>query len=54
MDHVAALFEYGHTDDRFYDNADAIPQLCDMTTESCVDINTYLVSGLRAAGVQAG
>ena len=52
--HVTSLFDYGHTDDRFYDEADAMPQLCDMTTGSCVDINAYLVAGLRAVGVEAG
>lgn len=52
--HVTSLFDYGHTDDRFYEEADAMPQLCDMTTGSCVDINAYLVAGLRAAGVEAG
>ncbi|WP_147110627.1 transglutaminase family protein [Tateyamaria sp. syn59] len=52
--HVTSMFDYGHTDDRFYDTADAMPQLCDMTTGSCVDINAYLVAGLRAVGVEAG
>ncbi|APX12647.1 transglutaminase-like domain-containing protein [Tateyamaria omphalii] len=52
--HVTSMFDYGHTDDRFYDEADAMPQLCDMTTGSCVDINAYLVAGLRAARVEAG
>lgn len=51
---VTSLFVYGHTDDRFYDHADAMPQLCDITTGSCVDINAYLVAGLRAAGVEVG
>lgn len=51
---VTSLFVYGHTDDRFYDHADAMPQLCDITTGSCVDINAYLVAALRAAGVEAG
>ncbi|MEL6452937.1 MAG: transglutaminase family protein [Pseudomonadota bacterium] len=54
VDHVTRLFEYGHTVEKFYEGAEAIPQLCDMVTGSCVDINTYLVSGLRAAGVAAG
>lgn len=52
--HVTSLFDYGHTNDRFYDETDAMPQLCDLTTGSCVDINAYLVAGLRAAGIEAG
>jgi len=52
--HVTSLFDYGHTNDRFYDDADAMPQLCDLTTGSCVDINAYLVASLRAAGVEVG
>ncbi|MEX0310573.1 MAG: transglutaminase domain-containing protein [Tateyamaria sp.] len=52
--HVTSLFDYGHTNDRFYDEADAMPQLCDMTTGSCVDINAYLVASLRASGIEAG
>lgn len=51
---VTALFEYGHTDDKFYDHADAMPHLCDITTGSCVDINAYLIAGLRAARVEVG
>ncbi len=54
VDRVTSLFDYGHTKDRFYDHADAMPQLCDLTTGSCVDINAYLVAGLRAAGVEVG
>ncbi|WP_299048239.1 transglutaminase domain-containing protein [uncultured Tateyamaria sp.] len=52
--HVTSCFDYGHTNDRFYDDTDAMPQLCDITTGSCVDINAYLVASLRAAGVEAG
>ena len=51
---VTSLFEYGHTDDKFYDQAYAMPQLCDITIGSCVDINAYLIAGLRAAGVEVG
>lgn len=50
--HVTRLFDYGHVPQPFYAGATEIPQLCDMATGSCVDINTYLVSGLRAAGVE--
>lgn len=53
VDHVTNLFHYGHGD-AFYDGADEMPQLCDMQTGSCVDINAYLIAGLRAAGVEAG
>ncbi|MEO0390854.1 MAG: transglutaminase family protein [Pseudomonadota bacterium] len=52
--HVAQIFHYGHTDTKFYDGTDEMPQLCDMTTGSCVDINAYLIAGLRAAGIDAG
>ena len=54
VDHVAALFDYGHPQDRFYDGHDEIPHLCDMTTGSCVDINAYLIAALRSAGYEAG
>ncbi|MEO0937862.1 MAG: transglutaminase family protein [Pseudomonadota bacterium] len=53
VDHVTQLFHYGHGA-AFYDGADEMPQLCDMQTGSCVDINAYLIAGLRAAGVEAG
>ena len=52
--HVAALFDYGHPDALFYDGTDAMPQLCDLTTGSCVDINAYLIASARAAGIEAG
>lgn len=52
--HVAGLFDYGHTEDRFYDGHDAIPQLCGTIKGSCVDINAYVIAGLRAAGYEAG
>lgn len=54
VDHVAGLFDYGHPEKRFYDGYDEIPHLCDMTTGSCVDINAYLIAGLRGAGYEAG
>ncbi|MBT54735.1 MAG: hypothetical protein CMF72_15215 [Mameliella sp.] len=54
VDHVAGIFDYGHPEDRFYDGFDEIPHLCDMTTGSCVDINAYLIAGLRSAGYEAG
>ncbi|MEX5728423.1 hypothetical protein Ga0609869_001776 [Rhodovulum iodosum] len=52
--HVADQFSYGHPEERFYDGHDEIPALCGLTEGSCVDINTYLVAALRAAGYEAG
>ena len=50
-----ARFIYAHPDARFNDGTDAVPYLsCGTTPGSCVDINTYLVASLRAAGYQAG
>lgn len=54
VDHVAALFDYGHPDERFYDGHDVIPHLCGTTRGSCVDINAYLIAALRSAGFEAG
>ncbi len=51
---VAAKFTYGHPETRFYDGADNVPALCGMTEGSCIDINTYLIASLRAAGYEAG
>ncbi|WP_424831834.1 transglutaminase-like domain-containing protein [Ruegeria sp.] len=48
-------FSYAHPESRFNDGMDAVPFLsCGATPGSCVDINTYLVASLRAAGYQAG
>ncbi|MEO0751259.1 MAG: transglutaminase-like domain-containing protein [Pseudomonadota bacterium] len=53
--HVADLFTYGHPDEKFNDGYDAIPALgCGLTEGSCVDINTYFIAALRAAGIEAG
>lgn len=47
-------FAYAHPDHRFTDGHDAVPYLsCGLTPGSCVDINTYLVASLRAAGYEA-
>lgn len=54
VNHVAAQFSYGHPEERFYDGHDEIPAICGLTEGSCVDINTYLVAALRAAGYEAG
>ncbi|MFP4327897.1 MAG: transglutaminase domain-containing protein [Paracoccaceae bacterium] len=49
-----ARFAYAHPEHRFDDGADAVPYLaCGTTPGSCVDINTYLVASLRAAGYEA-
>lgn len=49
-----ARFTYAHPDHRFYDGLDKVPYLtCGTTPGSCVDINTYLVASLRAAGYDA-
>lgn len=50
-----ARFAYAHPEQRFNDGSDAVPYLaCGTTPGSCVDINTYLVASLRAAGIEAG
>jgi len=50
-----ARFAYAHPDVRFNDGTEAVPYLsCGLTPGSCVDINTYLVASLRAAGFEAG
>ncbi len=49
-----ARFSYGHPQQLFTDGTDAVPYLsCGVTKGSCVDINTYLVASLRAAGYEA-
>lgn len=50
-----ARFTYGKPDVRFNDCTDKVPNLsCGTTPGSCVDIKTYLMANLRAAGYQAG
>ena len=50
-----ARFAYAHPEMRFNDGTEAVPYLsCGLTPGSCVDINTYLVASLRAAGFEAG
>lgn len=47
-------FAYDHPEQRFNDATDCVPYLsCGLTPGSCVDINTYLVASLRAAGFEA-
>ncbi|MEL6933899.1 MAG: transglutaminase-like domain-containing protein [Pseudomonadota bacterium] len=53
--HVAERFTYGHPDAKFNDGFDVVPALgCGLTEGSCVDINTYFLAALRAAGIDAG
>ena len=48
-------FSYDHPERRFNDGTNAVPYIaCGTTPGSCVDINTYLVASLRAAGYEAG
>lgn len=48
-------FTYAHPEVRFNDGADTVPWLsCGLTPGSCIDIHTYLVASLRAAGFEAG
>lgn len=48
-------FTYDHPKARFNDGTEAVPYIaCGTTPGSCVDINTYLVASLRAAGYEAG
>jgi transglutaminase-like putative cysteine protease len=53
--HVAGRFTYGHPEERFNDGFDMVPSLgCGLAEGSCVDINTYFIASLRAAGIEAG
>ncbi|POF29687.1 transglutaminase-like domain-containing protein [Roseibium marinum] len=52
---AAEKFRYAHPDVRFNEGCDEVPYLsCGLTEGSCVDINTYLIASLRAAGYEAG
>lgn len=52
---TAERFTYGHPHARFTDGLDKIPALgCGLVEGSCVDINTYFIASLRAAGIEAG
>ncbi|GAB4517359.1 MAG: hypothetical protein Tsb0019_17090 [Roseibium sp.] len=52
---AAAKFRYAHPEKRFNDGCEEVPYLaCGLTEGSCVDINTYLIASLRAAGFEAG
>jgi len=52
---VAERFDYGHPIQKFTDGFDHVPHLsCGLTEGSCVDIHTYFLASLRAAGIEAG
>lgn len=52
---VAERFDYGHPVQKFTDGFDHVPHLaCGLTEGSCVDIHTYFLASLRAAGIEAG
>ena len=52
---VAERFDYGHPEQKFTDGFDHVPHLsCGLTEGSCVDIHTYFLASLRAAGIEAG
>lgn len=52
---VAERFDYGHPLQKFTDGFDHVPHLsCGLTEGSCVDIHTYFLASLRAAGIEAG
>jgi len=52
---AAEKFRYAHPEARFNDGCDEVPYLaCGLTEGSCIDINTYLIASLRAAGYEAG
>lgn len=55
VEDVARKFSYGHPEARFYEGSNEVPHLgCGLTEGSCVDINTYLIACVRAAGFDAG
>lgn len=52
---TAERFTYGHPEEKFNDGLDHVPALgCGIAEGSCVDINTYFIAALRAAGIEAG
>jgi hypothetical protein len=52
---AAEKFRYAHPQVRFNEGCEEVPYLsCGLTEGSCVDINTYLIASLRAAGFEAG
>jgi hypothetical protein len=52
---AAEKFRYAHPEVRFNDGCEEVPYLaCGLTEGSCIDINTYLIASLRAAGYEAG
>jgi len=54
LQHVAEVFRYGHGEGRFTDGTGSVPLVsCGLTRGTCVDIHTYSVAALRAAGLRA-
>ncbi len=54
VEETSERFTYGHPDQRFNDGREEVTYLrCGLTEGSCVDINTYLIASLRAAGYDA-
>jgi hypothetical protein len=52
---AAERFSYGHPETVFNEGLDEVPALgCGLVEGSCVDINTYFIAALRAAGIEAG
>jgi len=52
---AAERFTYGHPEETFNDGLDEVPALgCGLVEGSCVDMNTYFIAALRAAGITAG
>ncbi len=52
---TAERFTYGHPEAVFNEGLDEVPALgCGLVEGSCVDINTYFIAALRAAGIEAG
>ena len=55
VDEAFARFVYAHPDHRFKEGHTSVPLIaCGGVEGSCVDINTYLIAMLRAAGLSAG
>lgn len=52
IDDAAAIFGYGHVDERFNDGCDTVPLVCGTAKGSCVDINTYLLAAALSLGIR--
>ena len=52
---TADRFTYGHPEETFNEGMQEVPALgCGVAQGSCIDINTYFIASLRAAGFEAG